>query len=248
MLKWDPRVRRGRILLRATLSPGGLLAAGILAVVGLVTGISVPWIVAAGLVAWGTSTVLRLRDPALVSSLVAPQFDRDLGALRGEERVLMVAGLQARDRLEQAAHEVPGDEFSGLRVRVDAALERMYDSLVWSQRASEFLAATDVEEMRRRMLAEPRSSPIAEELSAQIDEVSDVDRQRQEVLGRCSATVTGIETLAVKMGSLALDLTAPGVAGHTEEVRSMRRDLDSHVAGLEEIESHLGTLPPQPSV
>nr|MCU0281426.1 hypothetical protein [Acidimicrobiia bacterium] len=68
--RWNPRVRKGALLARATLSPWGLAAGGGLAGIGLATGIGLPFVIAAGAVAWLTSVVLHLRDPVLVRSLM----------------------------------------------------------------------------------------------------------------------------------------------------------------------------------
>jgi hypothetical protein len=66
-----------------------------------------------------------------------------------------------------------------------------------------------------------------------------------EILTRSAATITGIETLAVKVGSLALESTAPGELGHTDDVAQLRSELDGYLEGLEEIQDALQTLPPQ---
>jgi hypothetical protein len=248
-LRYDARVRRGKLLARATLSPAGLLSGAALAAVGVGAGIVTwPWALGAGLAAWATSIVLHLRDPKLVSSLLAPQFDRDLSRLDGEHRRYMTAGLVARDRFEQAVGGLSdAEDFAGMQVRVNGALERLYDSLVWAQRAAQFLRTVNPAALRQRISMVPASSPVAGELAAQLEEVTDIERRRNEALARSAATVSGIETLAVKVGTLALEAAAPGELGHTEDIAAMRRELDGYLAGLEEIQESLRTLPPQPS-
>jgi hypothetical protein len=49
----------------------------------------------------------------------------------------------------------------------------------------------------------------------------------------------------VKVGSLALESTAPGELGHTDDVAQLRSELDGYLEGLEEIQDALQTLPPQ---
>lgn len=243
MLGHDPAVRRGKVLVRATLSPVGVGVAAVLAGIGLAAGIGVPWVVAAAVAAWGTSVVLHLRDSRLVSALLAPQLDRDLGELRGEHRRLMLAGLAARDRFEREAASFP-DELAGMGVRITAALERLYDSLRWAQRAGDFLDSVDETGLRRRLSQVPRGSPVAAELAAQLTEIGEISRRREEALARSAATVTGIETLVVKVGSLALGVSAPG---EQEGVGELRDELDRYLAGLDEIQESLRILPPQPS-
>ena len=223
--RWNPRVRKGALLARATLSPWGLAAGGGLAGIGLATGIGLPFVIAAGAVAWLTSVVLHLRDPELVRSLMAPEFDRDLGVLDEEHRAHMTSALAARDRFEAAVADLPGkDQFGGMRARVTEALRRMYDSVVWTQRADRFLATVDAAALERRLRA-ARGAAVADELQEQL-----------------TATVAGIETLAVKMGGLALDSSAPGRFGvSTAEVRRLRQELDTYVDARAEVER---TLPP----
>ena len=91
--RWDPRVRRGKLLAKATLSPRGLAAGAVLAVAGLAAGIGLWWVVSASLAAWATSAALRLRDPMLLSSLHAPEFERDLTVLDGEHLRHMVQAV-----------------------------------------------------------------------------------------------------------------------------------------------------------
>lgn len=244
-LRHDARVRRGKLLARATTSPSGIVAGGILAGAGLLIGIGLPWVAGAALLAWGTSVVLHLRDPRLVSALLAPDFERDLGRLDGEHRRYVLAGLHARERFEQAVDGLPDAEgFSGMKVRVNDALERLYDSVLWAQRAADFLRVAQADSIRDRIRAAGPGTRLAEELEHQLEEVADVERKRAETLARSTATVTGIETLAVKVGSLALDATAPGELGHADDISQLRSELDGYLEGLEEIQETLRTLPP----
>jgi len=243
--RWNPRVRKGALFARATLSPWGLAAGGGLAGIGLALGVGLPFVIAAGVVAWATSAVLHLRDPALVSSLLAPEFDRDLGVLDDEHRAFLTAGLAARDRFEAAVADLPGrDQFGGMRARVTEALRRMYDSVVWTQRADRFLATVSPDGLERRLRA-ARGSAVADELQAQLAEIEHIRARREETIAQLSATVAGIETLAVKMGGLALDSTAPGRYGvSTAEVRRLRQELDTYVDALAEVERTLpATIP-----
>ncbi len=245
-LRHDARVRRGKLLAKATTSPAGLVTGGALAAVGLSTGIGWPWVVGSALAAWLTSVVLHLRDPKLISSLLAPDFEKDLGALDAEHRRYMLSGLEARERFEGAVESLSDTEnFAGMKVRVNDALERLYDSLLWAQRAAGFLRVVDAGSIRDRARAAGPGTRLAQELEAQLEEVDDVERRRSEILSRSAATVTGIETLAVKVGSLALESTAPGELGHVDDVSQLRRELDGYLAGLEEIQDALQTLPPQ---
>ena len=208
--RWNPRVRKGALLARATLSPWGVVAGGGLAGLGLGLGVGLPFVIGAGVVAWLTSVVLHLRDPQLVSSLLAPEFDRDLGVLDQEHRAYMTSALAARDRFEAAVADLPGkDQFGGMRARVTEALRRMYDSVVWTQRADHFLATVDAAALERRLRAS-RGSAVADELQEQLAEIEHIRARREETISQLSATVAGIETLAVKMGGLALDTAAPG--------------------------------------
>ena len=238
VLKYDPRVRRGALLLRATVSPAGLLTGGALAGIGLVSGIGLPFVIGAGVAAWLTSVFLHLRDPKLVSAVLEPQFDRDLTVLDGEHLQYMTAALHARDRFEDAATEVGGgEEFGGMRVRVTDALHRLYDSVVWSQRAAAFLAAVDAQGLVRRLRSLPENSPVAVEIGEQLEEVENIGARRNETLSRVAATVTGIETLAVKMGAAALGAQSADAA--TQDIRELRSQLDAYVDGLEEVERDL---------
>jgi hypothetical protein len=249
LFRWDPRARRGALLAKATLSPAGVVTGGALAVAGLAAGIALPWVIGAGVAAWLTSAVLHLRDPKLVSSLLAPQFDRDLSVLDAEHLRYMTAALRARDRFEASLRDLPDrDDFGGMRTRVTEALRRLYDSVVWSQRAATFLRSVDEQQLRNRLASLPSSSQVAEELAEQLEEVESIESRRNETLTRISATITGIETLGVKMASFALGSTAPGgLASHSEEVRRLRCDLDTYVDALAEVEESLHReLPPEP--
>jgi hypothetical protein len=244
--RWNPRVRKGALLARATLSPWGVAAGGTLAGIGLATGIGLPFIISAGVVAWLTSVVLHLRDPELVRSLMAPEFDRDLGVLDEEHRAYMTAALAARDRFEAAVADLPGkDQFGGMRARVTEALRRMYDSVVWTQRADRFLATVDGATLERRLRA-AGGSVVAEELREQLEEMEHIRRRREETISQLTATTAGIETLAVKMGGLALDTAAPGRFGvSTIEVRRLREELDTYVDALAEVEKSLPAVIPE---
>lgn len=244
-LRWNPRVRKGALLARATLSPWGLAAGGALAGIGLASGVGLPFVIAAGAVAWLTSVVLHLRDPELVRSLMAPEFDRDLSVLDEQHRGYMTAALAARDRFEAAVADLPGkDQFGGMRARVTEALRRMYDSVVWTQRADRFLAGVDGAALERRLRA-AGDTPVAEELREQLEEIEHIRARREETISQLSATVAGIETLAVKMGGLALETAAPGRYGvSTAEVRRLRQELDTYVDALAEVERTLpATIP-----
>jgi hypothetical protein len=246
-IQYDPRVRRGKLLAKATISPAGLVAGGILAAIGLATPLTWPWIAGAAVGGWLTSVALHLRDPKLVSALLAPDFNRDLGALDAEHRRYMVAGLQARDRFEQTVASLSdADDFAGMKVRVNDALERLYDSLVWAQRAAGFLRTVNPASIRQRAQGAGPGTRLSQELEAQLEEVDDVERRRNEILSRSAATITGIETLSVKVGTLALETSAPGMElDHVDDVRQLRSELDGYLQGLEEIQDALKTLPPQ---
>ena len=243
--RWDPRVRKGALLTRATLSPWGLVAGGGLAGLGLALGVGLPFVIGAGVVAWATSVVLHLRDPQLVRSLLAPEFDRDLRVLDEEHRGYMTAALAARDRFEAAVADLPGrDQFGGMRARVTEALRRMYDSVVWTQRADRFLGTVDATALERRLRA-AHGTAVADELQEQLEEIEHIRARREETVSQLSATTAGIETLAVKMGGLALDAAAPGRFGvSTAEVRRLREELDTYVDALAEVEMSLpATIP-----
>lgn len=245
-LRYDPRVRKGSRLAKATLSPAGLLTGAALAGLGAISGIGLPWVIGAGLTAWLTSVVLHLRDPELVSSMLAPDFDRDLRALDSDHRPMMVAGLEARDRFDEAVASLADTTgYGGMSARINGALERLYDSLLWAQRAAGFLVNHPPEVLKRRIAAAGPGTRLAEELAAQMEEVAEIERRRAETLQRSAATVTGIETLAVKVGTVALEASAPGPAGQHDEISQLRSELDGYLEGLEEIQDALKTLPPQ---
>jgi len=237
-MRWNPRVRRGTLLAKATLSPAGMITGGLLAGLGIVLGIGIPWVIGAGIAAWVTSALLHLRDPKLVSALLEPHFDRDLSKLDAEHLRYMKAALSARDRFEAAVHDLPdGDDFGGMRTRVTEALRRMYDSVVWAQRAATFLKGVGESDLRRRRQAAAAGSHLAEELEEQIDEIENIRHRRDETVARIRTTVTGIETMAVKMGSFALGSAAPGrIASPDAEVRHLREELDTYVDALAEVE------------
>ena len=236
--RWNPNVRRSKLLAKATLSPAGLTTGGILAGLGIVLGVGIPWVIGAGIAAWATSALLHLRDPKLVSALLEPQFDRDLSLLDNEHLRYMKAALSARDRFEAAVEDLPGDDdFGGMRTRVTEALRRMYDSVVWAQRAATFLKGVDENDLRRRQQAAASGSQLAEELDEQIAEIENIRRRRDEAVSRIRTTATGIETMAVKMGSFALGSAAPGRIGAPDaEVRRLREELDTYVDALAEVE------------
>jgi hypothetical protein len=245
-IRHDKRVRRGKLLAKATTSPAGLVTGGALAAIGLATGVAWPWVAGSAVAAWLTSVVLHLRDPKLVSALLAPDFDRNLGALDQEHRRYMLAGLEARGRFEATVDSMSDSEnFAGMKVRVNDALERLYDSLMWAQRAADFLRVVDPSSIRSRARAAGPGTRMAQELEAQLEEVEDVEQRRNEILSRSSTTVTGIETLAVKVGSLALESSVPGELDHADDVSQLKSELDGYLAGLEEIQDALQTLPPQ---
>jgi hypothetical protein len=139
------------------------------------------------------------------------------------------------------------EDFAGMKVRINDALGRLYDSLVWSQRAAAFLRAVSPDTLRQRIRGAGPGTRVGQELEAQLSEVEDVERKRAETLTRSMATVTGIETLAVKVGSLALESSAPGELGHADDIAQLRQELDGYLEGLEEIQATLRTLPPAPA-
>lgn len=217
-------------------SPAGPVVAVGLAVLGWWAGISLPWVIGAAAAAWVMAALLRLRR--------AGPFDRDVSRLDRDHRRYLTAGLAARDRFEEAIVSFGvADEFAGMGVRVDEALNRLYDSLLWAQRAAEFVRRVDRPALERRLAATDPGSPVAEELAAQLEEIEGIRARRRLVLDRAAATVSGLETLAVKMSALALDAGAPGGGGASEEVRALHRELDAYVDGLAEIEEEL-ELPP----
>ena len=247
-MSWDPRVRRGKLLARATLSPAGLATGGLLAGLGLAAGIGLPFVVGAGIAAWATSAILHLRDPKLLGSLFEPQFDRDLTSLDRDHVRYMTAALEARDRFEEAARGIPdGDDFAGMRTRVTEAINRLYDSVMWAQRANVFLDSVDEGAVQRRILALPPNSAVGVELGEQLEETRAIRRRRDETISRITATITGIETMAVKMASFALGSAALGTDPSVgDEIRHLRENLDTYIDGLAEIEdSFPERLPPQ---
>jgi hypothetical protein len=242
IFRYDPKVQRGSKLAKATLSPAGLVTGGLMAVVGIATGlVTLPWAIAAGAAAWLTSVVLHLRDPKLVTSLLSPHFDRDLSVLDAEHLHYMESALRARDRLEEATKGLPPDVASaGMGVRVTDVVHRVYDSVSWSQRASHFLASVDEQQLGERLARIDPASPVAEELREQLEVVETVARRRDETMAQVASTITGIETLAVKTAGLALG--APGSPTDmraTDEIRQLRQDLDHYADGLAEIEKSL---------
>ena len=197
------------------------------------------WVVSASLAAWATSAALRFRDPMLLSSLLAPEFERDLTVLDGEHLRHMVQALRARDRFEAAvAGLADAADFSGMQTRVTGALGRLYDSIIWAQRASSFLRAIDERSLRATMQGLPPTSPVVVEIREQLEEVETIQARRAEVLAKVRTTVTGIDTLAIKAASWALGTSVPG-GRHDAEVRELRQQLDAYVDGLEEIERSL---------
>jgi hypothetical protein len=185
---------------------------------------------------------MHLRDPKLAASMVAPEFDRDLSRLSADHLPLMVAGLEARDRLENAMESWAGGENEGMMARVTETLRKLYDSVLWVQRADEFLTTVD----ERRLLARLRelpTGPLREEMEAQVREVSNIRQRREEAVSRIVATNTGIDTLAVKAHSIALTSTGPDRT--TDEVAALRAELNAYARGLEEVEEHLQEALPQ---
>jgi hypothetical protein len=242
VFRYNPATRRSRRLLRAVLTPSGVLAAGGLVGAGLLLGVPAMFIAGAGVVGFVTSALLHLRDPKLAAQMVAPEFDRDLAALDASHLPLMIAGLEARDRLEQAASSWSGGENEGLVARVTETLRRMYDTVLWLQRADRFLGSVDEVRLSGRMQSLP-AGQVRDELEAQVTEVASIRQRRDEVEGRIMATVTGIDTLALKAHSIALHTTGPGEP--VDEVRQLREELNSYTKGLAEIEHHLREVLPQ---
>jgi len=242
VFRYNPATRKSRRLLRAVFTPPGVLAAGGLVGAGALLHISPIFIAVAGLIGFVTSALLHLRDPKLAAQMVAPEFDRDLSVLDPAHLPLMVAGLEARDRLEQAAESWSGGENEGLIARVTETLRRMYDTVLWLQRADRFLGSVDENRLTVRMEGLP-AGQVREELEAQVSEVVSIRQRRDEVEGRIMATVTGIDTLALKAHSIALHATGPGEP--VDEVRQLREELNSYTRGLAEIEHHLREVLPQ---
>ena len=225
-----------------------MVGAGI-AAVGIALGIGLPWVIGAGVVAWGTSAWTKFKDPTFVGALVGPEFSRNLSALEPEYRKVMVSGLEAKEHFEEAVSHLPdqeADDFGGMRYRIISSLEKMYDSLMWAQRAGAFLRRARPDRLQARMEGLAEDSIVARDLRDQLDEITEIDRRRTETLARSTATITGIETLAVKVGSLALDISSPGEThGTQDDIRAMQAELDSYLTGLDEIQAALQTLPPQ---
>jgi len=242
VFRYNPATRRSRRLLRAMFSPAGVVATGGLVGGGLLLGIPAAFIAGAGVVGFVTSAILHLRDPKLAARMVAPEFDRDLSALDPEHLPLMLAGLEARDRLEHAIDSWSGSEHEGLLARVTETLRRMYDTVLWLQRADRFLASIDEKRLSARLSA-LGAGPVREELEAQVREVMGIRQRRDEVAGRILATTTGIDTLALKAHSLALNSAGPGEP--TNEIRNLREELTAYTEGLEEVEHHLREVLPQ---
>ena len=242
VFRYNPATRKSRRLLRAVMTPSGILAAGGIVGAGVLLGVPAVVIAGAGFIGFVTSALLHLRDPKLAAQMVAPEFDRDLSALDSAHLPLMVAGLEARDRLEQAAESWSGGENEGLVARVTETLRRMYDTVIWLQRADRFLGSVDESRLSARMQGLP-AGQVREELEAQVSEVVSIRQRRDEVEGRIMATVTGIDTLALKAHSIALHTTGPGEP--VDEVRQLREELNSYTQGLAEIEHHLREVLPQ---
>ena len=154
----------------------------------------------------------------------------------------MVAGLEARDRLEQAMDSWAGGENEGLMARVTETLRKLYDTVLWVQRADRFLVTVDERRLVDRMQNLPEG-PLREEIEAQISEVADIRSRREEVISRIVATTTGIDTLAVKAHSI--ELTSSGPDQTIDEVAALRAELNAYARGLEEIEQHLDEALPQ---
>lgn len=242
VFRYNRVTRKSRRLLRAMLTPAGILATVRLVGGGLLLGIPVAFIAGAGAVGFATSALLHLRDPKLAAAMVAPEFDRELAALDAEHLPLMVGALEARDRLEQAVESWEGGENEGLIARVTETLRRMYDSVMWVQKADRFLSTVDERRLSARLANLP-AGPVREEMEAQVGEVIGIRARRDEVLARIVATTTGIDTLAVKAHSIALRSTGPDET--IDEVRRLREELSAYTAGLEEVEEHLRQALPE---
>jgi hypothetical protein len=240
--RYNPVTRKGRKLARAMFTPAGVMATIGLVVAGIALPIPAAFVAGAGVVGFVTSAVLHLRDPKLAASMVAPEFDRQLGALDPQHLPLMINALEARDRLEQAMETWQGGENEGLMARVTETLRKMYDSVVWLQRADGFLATVDERRLMDR-LAQLPGGQVRDEMEAQVQEVAGIRKRRDEVVSRVLATTTGIDTLAVKAHSIAL--TSSGPDQTVDEVRQLREELNDYSRGLEEIEVHLKQALPQ---
>jgi hypothetical protein len=242
VFRYNRVTRKSRRLLRAMFTPAGVLATAGLVGGGLLLGIPVAFIAGAGAVGFMTSALLHLRDPKLAAAMVAPEFDRELNALDADHLPLMVQALEARDRLEQAMESWEGGENEGLMARVTETLRRMFDSVIWVQRADRFLTTVDERRLVGRLNNLP-AGPVREEMEAQVEEVTGIRRRRDEVLSRILATTTGIDTLAVKAHSIALRSAGPDET--IDEVRRLRDELSAYTAGLEEVEEHLRQILPE---
>lgn len=242
VFRYNPVTRKGRRLLRAMFTPAGVVATAGLIGGGVALGLSFPFIAGAAAVGFVTSALLHLRDPKLAAAMVAPEFDRDLSRLDVEHLPLMVAGLEARDRLETAMESWAGGENEGMMARVTETLRKLYDSVLWVQKADRFLGTVDERRLYARMRDLPQGA-LRQEMEAQIGEVSGIRQRREEVVSRIVATTTGIDTLAVKAHSIAL--THSGPEQTTDEVAALRAELNAYARGLEEIEQHLSEALPQ---
>ncbi|HEY7703699.1 MAG TPA: hypothetical protein VID03_02595 [Acidimicrobiia bacterium] len=241
VFRYRPTVRKGSRLMKASLSPGGIAATAGLVGAGLLLGLPAVFVAGAGVVGFLTSAVLHLRDPKLAASLMAPEFDRDLSALDQEHLPLMLGALQARDRLDLAISDWQGAEMEGVKTRVTQTCRRMYDSVLWLQRADQFLGSVDEDALVRRLYA-ASPGPVKDELEAQRDELQKIRKRRDEAADRIGTITTGIDTLAVKANAIALDTSDPDEP--VEEVRSLRKELDAFTAGLDEVDQHLAELVP----
>jgi hypothetical protein len=242
VFRYNRVTRKGRRLLRAMLTPPGILATVGLVGGGILLSIPAAFIAGAGAVGFVTSALLHLRDPKLAAAMVAPEFDRQLSALDADHLPLMVGALEARDRLEEAMETWQGGENEGLMARVTETLRRMYESVMWVQKADRFLSTVDERRLAGRMSNLP-AGPVREEMEAQVGEVTGIRHRRDEVMSKILATTTGIDTLAVKAHSIALRSTGPDET--VDEVRRLREELNAYTAGLEEVEEHLRQVLPE---
>ena len=242
VFRYNPVTRKSQRLLRAMFSPAGVVATAGLIGGGLAMGLALPFVAGAAAVGFVTSALLHLRDPKLAASMVAPEFDRDLSRLDADHMPLMVAGLEARDRLENAMDSWAGGENEGMKARVTETLRKLYDSVLWVQKADRFLVTVDERRLFNRMQNLPEG-PLRQEMEAQVSEVANIRQRREEVVSRIVATTTGIDTLAVKAHSI--ELTASGPEQTTDEVAALRAELNAYARGLEEIEDHLQEALPQ---
>lgn len=242
VFRYNRVTRKGRRLLRAMFTPTGVLATIGLVGGGVILSIPVAFIAGAGAVGFVTSALLHLRDPKLAAAMVAPEFDRELSALDAEHLPLMVRALEAKDRLEEAMETWQGGENEGLMARVTETLRKMYDSVLWVQKADRFLSTVDEMRLVGQMSNLP-AGPVREEMEAQVGEVTGIRHRRDEVFSKIVATTTGIDTLAVKAHSIALRST--GEDETVDDVRRLREELNAYTAGLEEIEQHLRQVLPE---